>query len=314
MEEEPQPVVGRSEFEEASVGPVDRCYRFGDLLDRANLILPRRVASSESASPNTRRVVTGFPSGGLEQIQYLTNALGDVYGRVIDGREERVNPDDWNWGTGQPEKRRSLEEIEGLPYFTVNVEEGLSIPPGPKPKRPKPFFRSDAGAAPPARATSNGGASGKYSRLSDALGYAVWSLPRNPQSNPFRVDDLVAGRLIRIDYSPPPPQPEGKGLVYVIEDGLGVKIGYTVGPAASRVADLQTGNPRLISVIATISGASDIVELHLHNQFAKWNVRGEWFDRSNLLALAREEGGWNNLIHSRLHAGDWHITVFPPYR
>lgn len=258
--------------------------------------------------------MTGRILEEVEQVQYVTNALGDVYARVVDGREERVNPDDWNWGTGQAEKRRSVEEIQGLPYFTVTVEDGPSILPGPKPKRPKALFQSDPGAAPPARAKSNGGASGKYSRLSDALGYAVWTLPRNPQSNPFRVDDLVAGRLIVIDYSPPPPPPEGKGLVYIVEDGLGIKIGYTAGPAASRVADLQTGNPRLISVIATISGASDIVELHLHNEFAQWNVRGEWFDRSSVLALAREEGGWKELIQTRLPPGAWQIAVFPPYR
>lgn len=86
-----------------------------------------------------------------------------------------------------------------------------------------------------ARATSKGGASGKYSRLSDALGYAVWSLARNPETNPYEVDDLVSGRLIVVDYSPPPPPPKGKGFVYVVEDGLGIKIGYTAGPAASRV-------------------------------------------------------------------------------
>ena len=250
----------------------------------------------------------------LEQVRYLTNALGDVYARLVDGHEEPVNPDDWNWGTGEAEHRRSVEEIQGLPYFTVTVKEGPRILPGPKPRRPKPFFKSSPGAAPPARATSKGGASGKYSRLSDALGYAVWSLPRNPQSNPFQIDDLVGGRSIMIDYAPPPPQPEGQGFVYIVEDGLAVKIGYTAGPAASRVDDLQTGNPRLISVIATISGASDIVELHLHHEFAKWNVRGEWFDRSNLLALAREGGGWKNLIYSRLPPGDWDVAVFPPYR
>ena len=157
--------------------------------------------------------------------------------------------------------------------------------------------------------------SGRYSRLSDALAYAVWSLPRNPQSNPFRVDDFVTGRLIVIDYSPPPPPPKGEGFVYVVEDGLGIKIGYTAGPPARRVADLQTANPRLISHIATISGATEIVESHLHNEFAASNVRGEWFDRSHLLALARADGGWKRLICERLPPGNWgdKVEVFPPY-
>lgn len=249
----------------------------------------------------------------MEQVTYLTNALGDVYARLVDGEEEPVNPEEWNWGTGEAENRRSVEEVKGLPYFTVTVIDGPAILPGPKPKRPKAFFESLPGAAPPARATSAGGASGKYSRLSDALGYAVSSLPKNPKLSPVRIDDLVAGRLMTVEYSPPSPQPEGVGFVYVVEDGLGIKIGYTAGPPAARVADLQSGNPRLISVIATVSRATELLELHFHNEFAEWNVRGEWFDRSHLLALARADGGWGNLIERRLPSGDWEVTVFPPY-
>lgn len=176
-----------------------------------------------------------------------------------------MNPDDWGWASGsRPEDRRSLDEIRGLPGFTVTVRArpDLQFLPGPKPKRPKKRREWPQGAAPAAMALSKGGASdgtsGRYDRLSDALGYAAWTLPRNPQSNPFHVWDLIAGRLIEIAYEPLPPPPGGEGSVYLVE-------GRYRGEGwphlwSSRRAALQTGNPRLIGVVAMVSAASESVE------------------------------------------------------
>lgn len=72
--------------------------------------------------------MTAQDPAGPNQVTYRTNALGDVYARVVDGQEERVNLDDWGWGTGEPENRRTLEEVQGLPYFTVTVTDGQHPP------------------------------------------------------------------------------------------------------------------------------------------------------------------------------------------
>lgn len=52
------------------------------------------------------------------------------------------------------------------------------------------------------------------------------------------------------------PTATGHGPVYRLEDGFGMKVGYTDGPVAKRVAGLQTGNSRKITSIAEILGAT----------------------------------------------------------
>lgn len=263
-------------------------------------------------------IVTKHLPAEMPDTKYLTNALGDVYARVVDGQEEPLNPDDWGWVSGPHEKRRPMEDVQALPGYTVTVipEPGLLRQPGARPTRSKGFFKWIDGAAPAAVAQSKAGAedgaSGQYGRLSDALAWATAALPRNPQSRPFHVLDLVVGRRIVVDYEPA-VMPGGAGSVYVVEDGIGVKIGHTMGPVAVRVAALQTGNPRLISTIATVSDVGYAVEAHLHNAFAQWAMQGEWFDRNHLMADAREAKGWGHLIRLRLPAGEWMITVHPPY-
>lgn len=249
---------------------------------------------------------------------FLTNALGDVYARVVDGQEEAVDPDQWGWVSEAPENRRRVEDISALPGYTVTITSDPSLfrVPGPKPKRSKGSLKWDDGAAPAAVTMSKAGAAdcaaARYGRLSDALAWATSALPRNPQSRPFHVWDLLVGRLIVVDYQPV-IAPGGVGSVYVVEDGIGVKIGYTTGEVAIRVAGLQTGNPRLISTVATILDADDVVEAHLHSQFAKWAMQGEWFDRNQLLALARAAGGWKELLRQRLPERDWNIVLEAPY-
>ncbi len=51
--------------------------------------------------------------------------------------------------------------------------------------------------------------------------------------------------------------------MYVLSDGEAFKIGYTDGYVAARVADLQTGNQRLIRTVAEVDSASPAVEKHL---------------------------------------------------
>jgi hypothetical protein len=150
-----------------------------------------------------------------------------------------------------------------------------------------------------------------YDRLSDALGRTWERLVREPECGPFLVYDFVGGRLIRVTYDPPPLTPGGAGTVYVLDDGDAIKIGHTVKQVALRIASLQTGNPRVIRTIATIAEASSEVESHLHNAFAEWNRRGEWFDRDKLHALAEAAGGWESLLHKHLEGDGWHITLAP---
>ena len=75
-------------------------------------------------------------------------------------------------------------------------------------------------------------------------------------------------------------------VIYFIQDSdtLHVKIGYTGGDPKVRLADLQTGNPsRLVLLAATDGGQSD--EAVLHRRFAAHRVAGEWFNPAPELLL-----------------------------
>lgn len=249
---------------------------------------------------------------------YVTNDLGDIYGRHRDdGTVEPFDPDQFGWVRPRrqlsSEDRRSLDQIETLPDFSVTEEPGLQLVPGPRPQRIPPLLRWESGAAPPAAMEPGGGPGGRYitfDRLTNALGILARRLPRRPDRSPFVVHDLVGGRRVVVDYQPPTLEPDGAGTVYVVSDGDAFKIGYTNGYVAARVADLQTGNPRVIQTVAELRPASPAVEAHLQAEFGKWNVRGEWFERAPLEQLAADAGGWEELLRRRLPpTGDWDITV-----
>ena len=82
----------------------------------------------------------------------------------------------------------------------------------------------------------------------------------------------------------------GKGLrkgasstpaTYVIgiEGSPLVKIGYTSGDPKARVAQLQTGLPMQLTLLWSTFGD---YEDELHDRFAAYRVRGEWFDLTPL--------------------------------
>jgi hypothetical protein len=71
---------------------------------------------------------------------------------------------------------------------------------------------------------------------------------------------------------------EAGGLVYFVSDGTAIKIGHTTGKVTERISALQTGNPRLITVVRTIPGTQEL-ERSYHERFAARLVRpnSEWF-------------------------------------
>ncbi|MEW2402162.1 GIY-YIG nuclease family protein [Streptomyces sp. NPDC046862] len=58
-----------------------------------------------------------------------------------------------------------------------------------------------------------------------------------------------------------------------------VKIGYTSGTPLKRLASLQTGQPMTLSLLWSVPVD---IEDDLHERFASYRVRGEWFDLTPL--------------------------------
>lgn len=66
-----------------------------------------------------------------------------------------------------------------------------------------------------------------------------------------------------------------KGFTYFVRDGDVIKIGSSMRPE-ERIAGLQTGNGRLLEVMAIVP--MEIAdEFATHQRFAHLRVRGEWF-------------------------------------
>jgi hypothetical protein len=72
-------------------------------------------------------------------------------------------------------------------------------------------------------------------------------------------------------------QKGGATSVYAIQAGMDgpVKIGVSVAPL-SRMAQMQTGMPETLRILAFIPGTRDD-ERNLHVRLAKHRIRGEWF-------------------------------------
>ena len=66
-------------------------------------------------------------------------------------------------------------------------------------------------------------------------------------------------------------------MIYFINDSdLFIKIGYTANSATKRLASLQIGNPRPLSLELVIEG-DEPYEAKIHTRFWLCHCRGEWF-------------------------------------
>ncbi len=72
-----------------------------------------------------------------------------------------------------------------------------------------------------------------------------------------------------------------EGYVYLISDGTAYKIGQSALHPQTRLKGLQTGNPRLLTLV-NYREVSDrhAEEARLHVKFIKHNLLGEWFKPS----------------------------------
>jgi len=80
---------------------------------------------------------------------------------------------------------------------------------------------------------------------------------------------------------------EKSGCVYFIQSQgtHTIKIGYTAGQVQNRLKDLQTAHPYQLSVLATLPGDQNY-EKSLHQRFAEYRLKGEWFEpHPDLLAF-----------------------------
>lgn len=124
-----------------------------------------------------------------------------------------------------------------------------------------------------------------------------------------------AERKVRLNYFPRrllktlSSAKKPKYFVYFVSDGTAVKIGKTTGTVDGRVKELQTGNPRKISVLFAIpvkteSGAYDI-ENHFHLAFQDYRLSGEWFDIADILTrdLLTDEFGINAFADENVFSG-----------
>lgn len=80
----------------------------------------------------------------------------------------------------------------------------------------------------------------------------------------------------------------GQVNVYFVADGDRIKIGQSRNPAADRLGDLATGNPRPLRLLGVMRG-TDETEGALHRRFDYLRGRGEWFRAApELLAFIAE--------------------------
>ncbi len=253
-------------------------------------------------------------------MEFRIDASGDVFEAVEAGQSVPFDPDRFGWV--QPshrrpaDMRRSLDQIASLPGFTVTQRAGPSFIPGLRPARSVRWGAWIDGAAPPAAARPHGGEGGTVSytnRLSDAFGLVAERLPLMPERSPFIVNDFVNGREYEISFVAPALSPSGDGIVYVLDDGEAFKIGHTRSHVAAIVNGLQTGNPRVICAVGTIGPANESVESQLHSRLGNWRLRGEWFNRSEILIAIDQAGGWENFLREVLGGEGWTIHIYPPY-
>lgn len=68
------------------------------------------------------------------------------------------------------------------------------------------------------------------------------------------------------------------GYVYCISDGTAMKLGMSIGHPQNRLKSLQTGNPRLLTLLAFKRVPDRMTaEMELHVKYKDTNLLGEWF-------------------------------------
>jgi hypothetical protein len=84
-------------------------------------------------------------------------------------------------------------------------------------------------------------------------------------------------------------------VVYAITDGSAIKVGKTRGHPAERLKDLQTGNPRLLRLVAY---TTHLTEAQAHRRLARCRLSREWF--SLAAAVQAELRTWDWLDEAAL--------------
>lgn len=74
---------------------------------------------------------------------------------------------------------------------------------------------------------------------------------------------------------------EPTGVVYFIERGTEIKIGFT-NNLAKRLTNLRTGTTEPMTVLLTVPGVPAL-ERHFHEKFAEHHIAREWFRASDEL-------------------------------
>jgi Meiotically up-regulated gene 113 len=251
---------------------------------------------------------------------YITNELGDVYQVDIDGVRSPVDPSSWGWVKeggvhDHADMRRSIDSLRGDARLRRRGAAGREVR-----ARTEASWR-DMGAVQGRVCSPGGGA------IQGRTRNARLPQPAQRGRRPRRVAPAGRPRSVpdahpRLRRRPPAPRhlhtatatASGFGTVYVLEDGSGVKIGYTNGPVAKRIGGLQTGNSRRITIIAEMSDATPALEALIHSKLDEWNVTGEWFARDQLVAQAAAAEGFGPWLRRLAGDDEWPVTVHPPYR
>jgi hypothetical protein len=83
-------------------------------------------------------------------------------------------------------------------------------------------------------------------------------------------------------------------FIQIVNKDKFIKIGYSSNVYA-RLMDLQVGNPYELVLLATMAGEYE-VEDAIHEKFAKYRVRGEWFEPHNKILRYISKNGTQEIM------------------
>lgn len=79
---------------------------------------------------------------------------------------------------------------------------------------------------------------------------------------------------------------DSSGYLYAISDGSAVKLGKSAAHPSTRLAALQTGNPRRLKLIGLKKvNNRHTAEAAMHAKYIKNNILGEWFELNSWMAM-----------------------------